>query len=162
MVQNAIPDHDTVYSREGLAPPVAPARARGLKRQCDRVLGKLLDRAREKLVGLAKELSGLRQSYARVGKFALINDPSVPAAARVGPEVGVELKIAYRRARPSAMEGRPCVGDDEIGRDQQPEHVLDFVRDGSVGKGAARMGNSRWRRLARPAGGRKHAEVASI
>ena len=54
LVQNAIPDHDTVYSREGLAPPVAPARARGLKRQCDRVLGKLLDRAREKLVGLAK------------------------------------------------------------------------------------------------------------
>ena len=30
-------------------------------------------------------------------------------SARVGPEVGVERKIAHRRARPSAMEGRPSV-----------------------------------------------------
>ena len=37
--------------------------------------------------------------------------PSVPAAARVGP------KIAYRRARRSAMEGRPAVaGTPSIGR----------------------------------------------
>src|SRR6202011_2000083 len=34
---------------------------------------KLMNRAREKLVKLAKKLGvGLRQSYARVGKFALI------------------------------------------------------------------------------------------
>ena len=30
---------------------------------------------------------------------------TVPATGRVGPEAGVELKIPYRSARPSAMEG---------------------------------------------------------
>jgi hypothetical protein len=35
--------------------------------------------------------------------------PSVPATARVGPEVEVDLKIAYRNARPSAIEGGASV-----------------------------------------------------
>ena len=42
-------------------------------------------------------------------KFGCWHEPTVPATARVGPEVGVELKIAFRSARPSAMEGRPSV-----------------------------------------------------
>jgi len=37
----------------------------------------------------------------------LWHEPTVPATARVGPEVGVELPMARAGHRLSAMEGRP-------------------------------------------------------
>jgi hypothetical protein len=41
--------------------------------------------------------------------FRVWHEPSVPPAARVGPEVGVELPMPLAEPRLSAMEGRPSV-----------------------------------------------------
>jgi hypothetical protein len=60
---------------------------------------------------LAAHADRLPRSGYRGSDFVLWHVLSVPATARVGPEVGLELKIAYRSARPSAIEDRPSVAN---------------------------------------------------
>ena len=82
----------------------------------------------------------LRSARARVVEIAthlvrcrvrFWHDPSVPATARVGPEVGDELPMLPSEHRLSAMEGRPSVAGKPSSRQtvRGPARIVTAARD---------------------------------
>ncbi len=90
---------------------------------------KLLHRAREKLVALAKQVGlDLRQSYTRVGKFALIKQQRY-AHAKQFKRAGKALRrLRTYLGRTIRDIGRQIAGDDELqGIFRQPLHLASRV-----------------------------------
>ena len=100
---------------------------------------KLLNRAREKLVALARKVGlDLRQSYTRVGKFALIKHQRY-AHAKQFKRAGKSLrKLKTYLGRTIRDIGRQIIGDDEL-QDifRLPLHLASRVLDQRKARSAA-------------------------
>jgi IS5 family transposase len=92
---------------------------------------KLLNRAREKLVGLAKKVGlDLRQSYTRVGKFALIKHQRYAHAKQFKRANRALRTLKTYLGRTIRDIGRQIAGDDQL-QDifRQPLHLASRVLD---------------------------------
>ena len=73
----------------------------------------------------------------------------------VGIDHGFSFPLRYFEAHVLKPDWSAFLDDFQRHWPTDGDHIyVDFVRDGSVGKGAARMGNSRWRRLTEERTGR--------
>jgi len=85
----------------------------------------------------------------------LVDRLSEDSPTLVGIDHGFSFPLRYFEAHGLKPDWSAFLDDFQRHWPTDGDHTyVDFVRDGSVGKGAARMGNSRWRRLTEERAGR--------